>query len=535
MTLSRKIFIRNIGLVAGVLLLSGAALTGLWRLREQVDVALDEYTELRLLATAETRALEAEVRLAAAMPDRARAADDLSRAADSLTEYLALQLEADEGSAGHERREKHNVSVAEVQLRSAAMRLRQTAVATETSDEERKNLDEDIGSAIRSLQLLQNESDTLVARTAHRASDGVRDTLLVVLATSLVIVTSTIIIGALQHRGVILPLRALAGGVRDVAKGRFSERLKPAGEQEFSRLAEEFNRMAEELDGLYRGLEEKVATKSRELVRSERLASVGFLAAGVAHEINNPLHIISGYAELSIKRLASVDLDGAASDADRSAAMQDAEQTLRIIREESFRCKAITEKLLSLSQPSALPRQHTAISLMHAARDVVQIVQAHKACVDREVILRVGDGDPLAIYGSEPELKQVILNLTINALEAVDAHTGVVTIEGRRLDDWVELRVVDNGCGMSPGVLEHVFEPFFSDKRESGSLQRRGLGLGLSISHAIIEGLGGTLTAASPAAGSVGSQFTIRLPAIAPLAPAEAVFPTLQEEAAWQR
>src|SRR5204863_8459420 len=113
--------------------------------------------------------------------------------------------------------------------------------------------------------------------------------------------------------------------------------------REFSELAGEFNQMASELDGLYRELEAKVAAKSKELVRSERLASVGFLAAGVAHEINNPLSIISGYAELSLKRL----LD---SDDNDPQSIAEAAQGLRIIRDESFRCKEITGKLLSLAK-----------------------------------------------------------------------------------------------------------------------------------------------------------------------------------------
>ena len=121
------------------------------------------------------------------------------------------------------------------------------------------------------------------------------------------VVFAGILLGVLQYRSVTRPLRRLSEGVRKIAAGQFSGRVRGAegGRDEFASLARDFNRMAEELDGLYRELERKVEAKSRELVRSERLAGVGYLAAGVAHEINNPLGIIAGYAEYSLSLLRS--------------------------------------------------------------------------------------------------------------------------------------------------------------------------------------------------------------------------------------
>ncbi len=141
----------------------------------------------------------------------------------------------------------------------------------------------------------------------------------------------------------------------------------------------------------------------QELVRLERLASVGFLAAGVAHEINNPLSIISGYAELSLKAL----LDSADNDPQSIA---DAAQALRIIRDESFRCKEITEKLLSLTKSGT--RNKEPFSLAQLAEEVTGMIRGLKTYRDRRVSLGMEQGEPLTVYGNANEIKQVLLNLT---------------------------------------------------------------------------------------------------------------------------
>ncbi len=120
------------------------------------------------------------------------------------------------------------------------------------------------------------------------------------------------------------------------------------------------------------------------------------------------------------------------------------------------------------------------------------------------------DSRALTILGNVVEMKQVLLNLTINALEATRPGLGEVRIQGRRNMAAVELSVRDNGRGMSAETIEHVFEPFFTDKRGAGD---PGTGLGLTITHAIVENHGGHITAESEGVG-MGSRFTIRLPAM---------------------
>jgi signal transduction histidine kinase len=494
MTLSRKIILRSAALLLGVLMLGVASLAGLWTLYGQMDVAVDEYSELRLLEAVAVSALTARGDLLAAEPDFASVRGHLRQAVAVLARYAELQSEAQEGSAKHEESEREQASRALASLRGIVARCEGGGGAGLTADD-RRGMALEIQSAVSRLDRLIAEADALVARTGPRASRRLRTTTLVLSGLFLVIVAGTVIVSVFQHRGVLRPLRAMVAGVRSVAGGNFAERLTPAGDKEFAELATEFNRMAAELEGLYRELEEKVEAKSRELVRSERLASVGFLAAGVAHEINNPLHIISGYAELSLKRL------GPAADCGKN---EDARSTLQIIRDEAFRCKQITGKLLSLSRPGT--ESHKPICLAAAAADVVSIVRAHQACAGRRLVADLSEA--LMTRGNEVEIKQVLLNLMINSLEAVEAGSGVVSVSGGRVNGCVEVHVSDNGCGMTPEVLEHVFEPFFSTKRGSAE---RGVGLGLAISHAIARANGGSIIAESAGRGT-GSRFTLRLP-----------------------
>jgi signal transduction histidine kinase len=127
--------------------------------------------------------------------------------------------------------------------------------------------------------------------------------------------------------------------------------------------------------------------------------------------------------------------------------------------------------------------------------------------------------DQLVVHAVEAEMKQVILNLAVNALEAVPTEGGEVKIHVARRGNSVELTVIDNGRGMSPQTLDRIFEPFYTEKRGTSNVvgdgqRRSGTGLGLSITHAIVEAHGGRIAAHSDGPGK-GSRFIVRLPAAA--------------------
>jgi len=309
-------------------------------------------------------------------------------------------------------------------------------------------------------------------------------------------VVGAIVATIVYYRSVMVPLRRLHSRVRRVAEGEFTERLPEEDTQEFFELSTDFNEMADKLSALYHTLEEQVKQKSRELVQSERLASVGFLAAGVAHEINNPLGIMSGYAELAQRWMT--DPSPPHLDEVRSA--------LDVIRTEAFRCKAITERLLSLARIGNAARSD--VSLPTLASEVADMLRGLRRYDDRQLVLRFTRSASVTVRGNADELKQVILNVLVNALESVKPGTGKVTLMGERRNGSIALIVEDNGCGMSSSTLERAFEPFFTARAGQGA---KGTGLGLSISRSVVESHGGTIRAESNGP-DCGSRFIIELP-----------------------
>jgi len=326
--------------------------------------------------------------------------------------------------------------------------------------------------------------------------------------TCLWIVGTTSVCGVLLMAGllrffygwVFYPVRDLEAGAERVAQGDFEHRIEVHSGDEMEDLSDAFNNMTGRLREMYRDLEHQVNERSRQLVRSERLASVGFLAAGVAHEINNPLASIAFCSEALESRMA---------DMVASADPQDAEvvaRYLKLIQEEAFRCKAITQRLLEFSRSGERRREQTDLGeLIQSVLDVVQHLQNSKG---KRILF--DPPDKVQAWINAQEVKSVVLNLVVNALDSMDEN-GKLTITLRQRERMAELVFTDSGCGMTPEILENIFEPFFTRSRTG-----KGTGLGLSISHRVITQHGGEIEAASPGPNQ-GSTFTVRLP----LQPAE--------------
>jgi len=192
--------------------------------------------------------------------------------------------------------------------------------------------------------------------------------------------------------------------------------------------------------------------------------------------------------------------------------MVDAEvmKHLGIIRGEAFRCKEITQKLLALAKGNGDSRE--VISLADAVTEVSKLVRGLKTFRGKTLDIHIDPDQALLVRANLTEIKQVLLNLIINAFEAVVPGSGVVTVYGRQVMDQVEVEVSDNGRGMTGETMERIFEPFFTNKRGTGE---PGTGLGLSITHAIVTHHGGEIMAQSDGLNR-GSRFIIRFPRVQP-------------------
>ncbi|HEY2156733.1 MAG TPA: HAMP domain-containing sensor histidine kinase, partial [Isosphaeraceae bacterium] len=302
-------------------------------------------------------------------------------------------------------------------------------------------------------------------------------------------------LASLLHRWVLYPVRLLQRGVRRVAHGAFDYKIDLKTGDEMQALAEAFNDMTDRLRDMYGDLERQVEERSRQLVRSERLAGVGFLAAGVAHEINNPLASIAFCSEALEGRLRP--LVGEADGGDAKVVRQ----YVRMIQEEAFRCKAITERLLDFSRVGDIQRTRTDLAgLIQAVVEMVRHIGKYrnKTIVFNPRTAVLADVDP-------QEIKQVVLNLVVNALESMEPG-GTLRVDLRNAGGMAEMTFADDGCGMPPEILENIFEPFFT-KRKGG----KGTGLGLSITNRIVSQHHGEIDAASGGEGQ-GATFTVRLP-----------------------
>ena len=235
---------------------------------------------------------------------------------------------------------------------------------------------------------------------------------------------------------------------------------------------------------------------NRAVARAEKLAAVGRLAAGVVHEINNPLATISACAEALETRLH----EGAFAD---SPSLDDLREYLGLIRSEAFRCKTITNGLLDFSRTRT--SEHVTINLGDVIASVARLLSHQKRNVGIEIRVAVPDGLSL-VSGDGGQLQQAIIALATNGLDAMP-EKGTLTIAARNENHSVVVEVADTGFGIPTENLPKIFEPFFTTK-EVG----RGTGLGLAVCYGILTEHGGKLDVQSSV--GYGTTFTITLPAV---------------------
>ena len=360
-----------------------------------------------------------------------------------------------------------------------------------------------VGRLKTELEELQTLADELPSHLHHKLG-GFRDEVrgqyrTLIVGTWIASISAALLFALfvrLSWQWILQPLRILIHGSRRVAAGQFDYRIHLDTEDEMSELAEALNDMTARFQDIRDDLDRQVQQRTKQAVRSEQLASVGFLAAGVAHEINNPLASIAMCAESLESRVREI-LD---KDDPQHAVVSN---YLRMVQNEAFRCKAITEKLLDFSRTGQANRQNTDIGQL--VRGVIGMV-GHLGKYQQKQI-RFKRNEVVIAPVNAQEIKQVVLNLLTNALDSLD-DDGTVRIELCARGGMAELTFTDDGCGMEPDVLEHVFEPFFTRRRAG-----QGTGLGLSITYRIVADHGGDIQAESPGPGQ-GATFRVRLPLV---------------------
>ena len=281
-------------------------------------------------------------------------------------------------------------------------------------------------------------------------------------------------------------------------------------DNELNRLSSSLNRMLDRIASDKKKLQATVASLEQanielkntqsEMISTEKMASVGRLAAGIAHEIGNPIGIVLGYLEM-LKQ-------GGLGEKDKSDFLQRTEDEVQ-------RISTIIRQLLDLARPREGEKQHVTVNTVLS--DLVEVMRTQPVMSNVDIECRIEAAND-TVWGKDDQLRQVFLNLLLNAADAIHSveasERGKISIRTsikEENDDVshsvLEVLISDTGNGIGPETLQNIFDPFYTTK-EPG----KGTGLGLSVSYMIIEGMGGTIKAES--GPGEGATFRIELPLV---------------------
>ncbi|MEK7729058.1 MAG: ATP-binding protein, partial [candidate division KSB1 bacterium] len=286
----------------------------------------------------------------------------------------------------------------------------------------------------------------------------------------------------LVHVIVLKPLRQIVTATQHVAAGDLTYAIPMHQRDEIGALAQSFNEMTRRL-----------AETQRQLFQSEKLASVGRLAAGVAHEINNPLTGVLTYSSFLLKRAE-----------DKPEIKED----LEVIVRETKRCREIVKGLLDFARQSPAEKNRVAINevIKRSVQILANQLAKHKIQIEQQLA-----PDLPELEADANQLQQVLVNLIMNANDALAENGGTITVSSALLANeanvrrpHIQIQVRDTGCGIPAENLSKIFEPFFTTKGQKGN------GLGLAIVWGIIEKHNGRIAVESKL--DAGTTFTILLP-----------------------
>lgn len=348
-------------------------------------------------------------------------------------------------------------------------------------------------SKVQSVQIDQNDirdegkelvgfAQKMIRLNRQRIQKNLANTLGIPLAFVGIFIGVVIVLFQFVNRGILKPLAVVQSATQQVAKGSFEPILsdKTKGRDEISALIEAFNKMADE-----------IRSGQEQLLQSRKMASIGTLTSGIAHELNNPLNNISLTAE-------SLQMTwGETADAESREMIQD-------ILNQADRASQVVKNLLEFSRTER--PFLTDLDFRDVIEGAIRLIKNQLVVSGVELETQMVD-KPLTIRGRRQDLQQALINILLNSIQAMSdgGHIRIrVTREG---DKYIRADLEDTGCGIKPADLEHIFDPFFTTKAVG-----QGTGLGLSLTYGIIRTHRGYIEVKSEVGR--GTVFSVYLPAV---------------------
>ena len=328
-----------------------------------------------------------------------------------------------------------------------------------------------------------------VGMLEHRFADMRRNTILIFLSITLTGVILSFIVAYFLATDLVKPIKRLVKASQELSKGDFSYRVEPMSRNEIGELERTFNFMASSLKKRDDEMREET---QRQLIQSEKLASVGRLAAGVAHQINNPLTGILTYSSLLLRKKPEGDTE---------------REDLQVVVDETMRCRKIVKGLLGFSR-QAEPQKES-VDINSIIQNSLALTKNQALINDVKVTTELSDQVP-AIVLDGGQIQEVFLNVILNAIDAMP-DGGILSVSSNMLEgeQFIQIRFADTGYGIPPENIDKVFDPFFTTKDAS-----KGTGLGLAVAYGVIEKHGGRIKMESVT--GKGATCIIDLPANAP-------------------
>ena len=323
----------------------------------------------------------------------------------------------------------------------------------------------------------------------------------------LTIIILGIVINMKLSRNIAHPIKRLEGITKKIAKGDFSEMMEVKGTDEIASLEMSFNQMEKQLFDTKISLEHaigKLSEKQAQLIETAKLATLGTFAAGVAHEINNPLAIINEKAGL-MKDILEMSED-----------FKHKERFLNLIDaifESVKRCRTITHRILGFSRKTEVSIE--TFDLNDMMREIAEFLEKEMLYKSIHLDLNLKENLP-KVKSDRGQLQQVFLNIIKNAIDAVHNGGSIAVTTNKKDENMISVAIRDNGHGIPEKALRYIFEPFFTTKEKG-----KGTGLGLSITYGIIKNLGGDIHVESEV--NKGTTFTLEVPVNSELTKGEIV------------